>query len=116
MQITSLSLKLLYHREYDYAFLPRCGLGKKKECDIVYSGASLYITYADYFVYNIYFYMQSNQRSSEVSTVPWGQKNCVIQSKKMVCGCYWICHPIGGVSTKRGCLSLPTTFPGGTSH
>lgn len=53
---------------------------EKEECDIVYSGTFLYITYVDYFVYNMYFYMQSNQRSSDVSTVPWGQKYHVTKS------------------------------------
>lgn len=84
---------------------------EKEECDIVYSVTFLYITYVEYFVYIIYFYMQSNQRSSDVSTVPWGQKYCVIKSKQMIYGCYWICHPIGGVSTKRGRLSPPQHSP-----
>lgn len=55
---------------------------EKEECDIVYSVTFLYITYVDYFVYNMYFHMQSNQRSSDVLTVPWGQKYRVTKSNK----------------------------------
>lgn len=55
---------------------------EKEECDIVYSVTFLYITYVDYFVYNMYFHMQSNQRSSDVLTVPWGQKYHVTKSNK----------------------------------